>query len=640
MHVFITYRKKSTFFKVLGAKHLFLKNKKKQGTTTICSKKSTEYQTFWLSLQKHCIGMKRKYLIKKTCTLLLTAALCGTACTASASPITQIGDRYIINVRELELQGDESLADLLMMCPDVMTLDGKTVLTSDPLANLYGRYALRIDNVDYGLDGSTFLHNLKAREIEKIQICTNSEVMKGAGSMKKVIDIQLRDGEGVSGRAGLFGDTYGKGEAIGSVRYDSDNLTILSHIEGSIQRTAFDPMAEKTSYAQHRRHEGAKVSADWDITKKDNLCFYATQTNTRQWTSGFPADKEHSFDAEADYTRTFSDNGASVTVLAGISHLVNNGGVVDEASGLLGYRNRLTYPYGLTEFYFPLFTKDLWITAGIEAGLSMEEDCVEEYTNRSNYQDLYVQADWTVGKWSFTLGDRFRTINFRQSEIKEKDPYEHSTHNHAYTASVIYQITPSQAIQGTFSRRFFDADFSNFITMGSGEDDTEGEKEYLSDYPGRFAYVSELRHHISTKSFMLNTVVRNIHQDTWANGKDNTLGVGTTAFWHTGPLRLTAGANYFWEKNRNVEDTSYSHFAVMKLAPQLTLPSEWRLTSTLIWSTRRPFSSPVYTPANLYAELSAYKRFGKHWLVEARYHDIAGQHWGNRAVTGGCTYYF
>lgn len=582
--------------------------------------------------------MLGKNLTRKARILLLTAALCGTGSTASAAPITQTGDRYTINVRELELQGDESLADLLMMCPDVMTLDGKTVLTDDPLAGLYGHYALRIDNVDYGLDGSTFLHNLKAKEIEKIQICMNSEVMKGTGSMKKVIDIQLRDDtEGVSGRAGLFGDTYGGGEAIGSVRYDSDRLTLLSHVEGSLQRSAFDHMMGTIDNTTHRRHEGAKVNVDWDITKKDNLCLYLTQTYSRQCVGDSPAEHSHSFSAEMDYTRTLSDNGASMLVLIGADHLVNNGGYTEEATD---YHNRLTYPYSIVEFNFPLFTKDLWITAGLEGGMSMEEDCIEGYTNRSNYQDAYAQADWTVGKWSFTLGDRFRIIRFRQSQLKDKKPFEHTTHNNAYTASIVYHLAPNQTLQGTFSRRFFDADFGNFITLGSGEGDMEGEQEYSSGLPDRFAYIAELRHHISTKSFMLNTVVQNIQQDTWTTGKDNTLDVGATAFWHTGALRLTAGANYYWEKNRNSEGTSYNHFAVMKLAPQVTLPSEWRITSTLLWSTRRPFSSPVYAPANLYAEFSAYKRFGKHWLAEARCHDIAGQHWGNRAVSCGCTYYF
>ena len=58
--------------------------------------------------------------------------------------------------------------------------------------------------------------------------------MKGCSSLKKVIDITLRKGEnGVSGRVGLFGDTYGGGKGIVSVLSQQDKLRILTHIEAT-----------------------------------------------------------------------------------------------------------------------------------------------------------------------------------------------------------------------------------------------------------------------------------------------------------------------------------------------------------------------------------------------------------------------
>ena len=84
----------------------------------------------------------------------------------------------------------------------------------------------------------------------------------------------------------------------------------------------------------------------------------------------------------------------------------------------------------------------------------------------------------------------------------------------------------------------------------------------------------------------------------------------------------------------------YSNFAIFKLAPQLSLPAGWRLTSNMIWCTRRHTLTPAYTPANLYAEVGVYKNIGKHLTLEGRFHDIAGQHFGNRAATMGFTYYF
>ncbi len=596
--------------------------------------------------------------------LLLSVALCHMACPASASPIEQIGDRYIIHVPELDLRGDESLIDILMMCPDVISLDGKTVLTDDPLAALFGKYALRFDNVDYGLDINTLLHNLKAREIEKVQICTNSEVMKGAGSMKKIIDIHLRRdvaavkglndtyyaegtsekgtaGEKASGRVGLFGDTYGGGEAIASLRYHTDRLVILSHVEGNMQRSAFSPSSSSAPATNHRSHEGVNVSLTWDITPKDQLMATAIQTYARNRLSPTPAAYERNYTAELDYTHTLADNGSSVLLTLGTAHTADSRGEQYGTAESTAYQGHYTYPYSILEFYFPLFIKDLWVTAGFEGGLSYEKNCIAQYTNRSNYEDLYAQVDWNIGKWSIMLGDRYRTIHFRHSEIKDADIYKHSTHTHAYTASVYYHFTPSHTLQGTFSRRFFNADFSDFIAAEM--DDPQGSSQmYTPEYLQRYAYVSELRHHISTQSFMLSSVIQSIRQDTGENTKDQTLGIGTTAFWHTGALRLTAGANYYWERDKSKADgnTTHQHFAVFKLAPQVSLPAEWRLTSSLLWSTRRSQESHAYAPANLYAEAAIYKTICRHWLAEVRYHDIAGQHWGNRAATIGCTYYF
>ena len=106
--------------------------------------------------------------------------------------------------------------------------------------------------------------------------------------------------------------------------------------------------------------------------------------------------------------------------------------------------------------------------------------------------------------------------------------------------------------------------------------------------------------------------------------------------------------NYFWEKaeifggeeDMNSTTCKYSNFAIFKLAPQLSLPAGWRLTSNMIWCTRRHTLTPAYTPANLYAEVGVYKNIGKHLTLEGRFHDIAGQHFGNRAATMGFTYYF
>ena len=296
----------------------------------------------------------------------------------------------------------------------------------------------------------------------------------------------------------------------------------------------------------------------------------------------------------------------------------------------------------VVEYATPVITSNLWITAGFEGGLSIEKNCIAGYTNHSNYQDFYAQLDYNIGKWGFMAGDRFRIINFRPKQIAPEEHWKHTTRNHIYSASAYYSFTPGHTLQATYCRRIFNPEFGDFVTAG----DMEGawQPVYTADIGNSMANVVELKHTYSRPAFVLSTSVKNIHQHLFSATHDNTLGIGSTAFWHKGILRLTAGVNYFWQRSETPSEEAqqrnaeYNHFAVFKLAPQLTMADGWRFTGNLIWCTRR--RSDAYTPANLYAEVGVYKNLGKHWTLEGRFHDMASQHFGNRAATIGCTYYF
>lgn len=587
-------------------------------------------------------------LLKNTRLMCLAGFLGITLPQMTAAPIEHIGDRYIMHVSEMELTGEESLLDVLMMCPEVISLDGNNIIGGDPFANQYGKFVIRIDNQEYGLDYATLLHHFKAREIESIKVCQNAEVMKGCSSLKKVIDITLRKGEnGVSGRAGLFGDTYGGGKGIVSVLSQQDDLRILSHVEGNFQRTSnSDKDAYKNQSSNtinHYSHEGAKLNVLWTPTSKDILEVDAMQTYTRNHFTHSPAEYVRAYHLQADYTRTLGENGSSILFTLGAEHISDNGRTQEE-SQTFPYQNHSTYPFAVIEYASPILTKDLWITAGFEGGLSIEKNCIADYINHSNYEDFYVQLDYNIGKWGFMAGERYRIINFRPKQITSISNWKHTTRNHIYSFSTYYTFTPGHTLQGTFCRRIFNPEFGDFVTAG----DMEGawKPTYTTDIRNSLANVMELKYTYSKPNLVVSTSVKNIHQHLIDNNHDNTLGIGTTAFWHTGILRLTAGFNYFWERaetpveETSLRDTSYHNFAVFKLAPQLTLPDGWRLTSNLIWCTYRHTATPAYTPANLYAEVGVYKNIGKYLTLEGRFHDIASQHFGNRAATIGCTYYF
>lgn len=76
--------------------------------------------------------MRKNKMIKTSRLLLLAMALGGFTNPTLAAPIEHIGDRYIMHVSEMDLTGEESLLDVLMMCPEVLTMDGNTIIGGDP----------------------------------------------------------------------------------------------------------------------------------------------------------------------------------------------------------------------------------------------------------------------------------------------------------------------------------------------------------------------------------------------------------------------------------------------------------------------------------------------------------------------------
>lgn len=565
--------------------------------------------------------------------LVLSLAMIAAFSTAEAAVVEQIGDRYIINVSEMNLNGDETLMDVLLMCPEVITLDAQTPLTE----SLYGQYAIRIDNIGLGIDTKTYLNTTRASEIDKIKICQNPGVMKGCGGLKQVIDIYLRRGNnGTSGRVAISGDSYGGGATYVSALHQQENMRLLGIVEGNMLRSKND-----AGITNHGSHEGVKLNMVWDITSKDNLELDLSQYYTRNRASGADGVYDRGTHLEFVYLRTLSEAGSYGLVQGGGDYYTQNE---------VGVHNRSTYPFIVLEFSFPLINHNLWMTAGIETGYSGETDVVADYTNRSRYEDGYVQLDWNIGKWGFMIGDRFRVINFWQNALKLGNEYEHTTSNHAYTVTAYHRFNEGNTLQGTFARRYYNASFDDFITDGTYYNpitqNIMAGKVYTPDYDKHIAYISELKYTYSKPDFVLGALVKNIRQDL-AIGHDNTLGVGTTAFWHTGALRLNVGVNYFWQKTTIAPDKKeYMNFVNLKLAPQVTLDGGWRIASTMLYNSRKAYDTVADdgffnpTPANFYADVTVAKNFGKEWLIEGKYHDIAGQHTGNRAVTVGVTYFW
>ena len=131
---------------------------------------------------------------------------------------------------------------------------------------------------------------------------------------------------------------------------------------------------------------------------------------------------------------------------------------------------------------------------------------------------------------------------------------------------------------------------------------------------------------------------------------ESQIGVRTSVTWKKGPLRLTAGANYYHE-HINSDETMQSrntNYFTLKLAPTLLLGNGFRLSSVLIYNSERELY--YKQSAHFYASVKVNKDLGKRCNVFADFHDIAGQpttdpylellhSYKNRELTIGLTYY-
>ena len=135
--------------------------------------------------------------------------------------IEHIGDRYIIHVNALKPDKEMALMDVLLMCPELMSANGKR-LSDD--------YEIRIDNVVLVMDDEMVLEALKADEISTIEIYLSTSVSIGGGERFGTIDIYLKEQPAAttSGKLMLEGSTRGNGKAYADkkrVHHRSSNLS-------------------------------------------------------------------------------------------------------------------------------------------------------------------------------------------------------------------------------------------------------------------------------------------------------------------------------------------------------------------------------------------------------------------------------
>lgn len=556
---------------------------------------------------------------------------------ASAEAIEHRGDRYVIHVDQLDLDGDESLMDILMMCPEIVSLSGRDALSE---------YAIRIDNVGIGIDRESFLYHTKARELGTIQICTNTVASKGTGGVNGVIDVRYRDIAAQS-KVAAQGSTYGSARVYTDmVRRDRDKHLTLSAT--AIGNTRYVKFNEDNIYMTNRSAiEDLRLSAKWRITNRDSLQinlvqgFNDSKARMYQPTAVTTSDLNRNINFTTTYARTLNDKDADLYVEVNYTHN-NHSQYLTAEYNYSAPQDKLNSTYLLVESNIPMFSHKAWLLVGTENGYDNTWN-VGNRRNQFMYNDFYVQFDYKHGGWLFTLGDRYRILTYwqRYYNAGTSDLWRHSRNHHGYVGSVGYTFNNKHTIQGTFAHRYYNPDIEEFSVI----DRQNMSVSYNTDIYRKLAYVSELKYTYQGKDLVIMGGVNNSNFVEMEKSNYSLLTVKASAMWHKGIMRLTLGAAFCHRHDRgdNGLDMANTNYYQLKCIPSVSITPRTRFTATVLYNSNRlvqtttPSLYTEYTP-NLYASARLSHFFNTHLNVYADYQNIAGQRTGNRALIIGAQY--
>ena len=563
-------------------------------------------------------------------TNLLTIILAFNTLTASAQDeiIEHEGNKYIINIEKLNPDSEMTLMDVLHMCPELISNDGKKI-TAD--------YVLSVDDIMLSVDFEPLLEGIKACDLHQIIVCTYGAVNNAMDGTSGSIDLQFKEGnKDLYGKLALNGSIYGNGKVYTDITSKSGNFTIRGFAQTNLQYGKAD--TPETGITSRNGSENAMVFMDWQLTEKDLLKFKLSQgygeQKDRLHNSGSIDEmlsRQRWGEIVATYERTLNEQEAGLYFETGM-HYSNS--IVESL------KERNADPWWIAECSIPFFNQALWMTAGYEGGYS---NIWYRGVNREQYlnNDLYVQFDYKKGPWIITLGDRFRHNTFwnKPYDKEGESLWSYNRNDHALFASVGYK-KEHHFIQGVFNRSYFNPYIGAFIDLMA-----EGPTQYNTNYKTHLAWRSELRYTYQAEQIVVTGSATHTLLTDMPTPNESLIGLGATVTWNKGPLRITGGVNAYHNHYELIESV-YDNYFTLKFAPTLLLGRGFRLSSVLLFNSKKKMYDQH---ADFYASVKVNKDLGRRCNVFADFHDIAGQpdasplflmqSYKNRALTIGITYY-
>ena len=490
--------------------------------------------------------MKRAVILLLACCLFFVAVYA-----EESEPIIEVkADRTMIYPQRMELTGEESLLDMLQMMPDLMIGGYEELITS---------YNLRIDNVPINGDIRLVLNQMKAKDIAKIQVCTNTGVAKGTIGKGGVLDINMAMPDTVKGFVegqGGFGKAI-EGSGTVNVLYGSKRTDVYAN-------------------ASYRYQKGHKEYVTLHMTNRfddrNKLLTYLTQQYV-----GLPGNDAHKVMGRARYFHTFNEAGTELMVLGGYQYTTD-----PIASNQL--------PMWVLELNTPLPAKGLTMMAGVEGDYSMNKQKGMDRSWDVFNHDIYLQLTYSLPKWRFTAGHRVMLYNYRLTDSKGTQKRFDVRNN--TNVCVIYVPIQAHQIQLGYYRKYFNPALEWADPNGLMKERDINQikvayaysKQRLTVQPEASCYIVE--------------------------GEETYGEVAASAYWKTQWVTLSGGANLYVAKSKV--------FASLRVAPTAYLPRQWQIGLQVVYYTakspiRVAYGTPVYGCLWVNKQIGNFLNLGVEW---------------------------
>lgn len=531
------------------------------------------------------------------------------------NPIEIRADRTVIHVSKLELNGEETLLDVLEMFPDLMMTGFDEYLSGPNSGGMaasatFDTWALRLDNVNINGDVRLLLTQIKASLVNRIQICDNSGVGKGRTGDGRVIDVNLkRLEEGAHGFASIQGGTDNMFTPSGNVRLGSEKTDIWSSFTYKN-----NDLFKGTTGSEEKVH----LQMTNRFSDKDKLLSYLKQSSETSKAVG--GNRKDNVDARFRYFHNFNDKGTELLLLGGWGYT--------SAPADALKTNSLIW---VAELNTPL-AKGLSMMIGYEG----DADLIRWTNNNSYYimnNDAYLSFNYIVGPVRLTIGDRLMCYKYKWYDFKDatiEDASKTDVRNNIQ-GSAVFTLGNNQIQLGYF-RKFRNPSHGVKLYSQIGAGKTYTTEDALFDQIDQELIIDQYRLQYGFGKTNFTAKVGGSFYNAKTDGVDDSdhkyLTVDGALYYKNSFLGLTAGFNVYslLDAPTGVDKKT---FADVRLSPTFYLPGDFQIgIKAIFFSKDAPRAKYKYNGEDkdspIYGTLQLNKQFGeeKNWDLSVQWHDM------------------